>query len=146
MVMVFLFVIQDQRFPNRVVVIIIRFVRAAPPTPNPRPTARPLPPDPPPHTSLRSRSKRTKREKGSLTKGLFYRAPRVPAVISLWNFIPRLWCEYKKVYTIYNIILSHMHRDTGTHAGYLRRGRQEGETVGLHSERCKSCSFPKPSF
>lgn len=30
MVMVFLFVIQDQRFPNRVVVIIIRFVRAAP--------------------------------------------------------------------------------------------------------------------
>lgn len=55
MVIVFLFVIQDQRFPNHV--IIIRFVRCE------------------------DRVKVEKKEKGSLTKGLFYWA--LLAVISL---------------------------------------------------------------
>jgi len=55
MVMVFLFVIQDQRFPNHV--IIIRFVR------------------------WREQGESGKKEKGSLTKGLFYWA--LLAVISL---------------------------------------------------------------
>jgi len=49
MVMVFLFVIQDQRFPNHV--IIIRFVRCE---------------------EDRVKERGRKKEKGSLTKGLFY--------------------------------------------------------------------------
>lgn len=58
-VMVFLFVIQDQRFPNRVV-IITRFVRAGPRFPPP-PPAPPPPPSPPETETAEEGKKRRKR-------------------------------------------------------------------------------------